>query len=259
MNTEQKLKEEAELVAQLRTLCQSDVEKFQLSDVTIRRFLRARKGDVESTKRGIERHCQWRIEEKVDEIKEYDVSGEIEVGKIQVYGKDKANRPVVYIFAVRHNKDQRNLEEMKKFIIFTLEKALALTKPDEEKMDIVFDLNGFNKKCMDYDVVKLLINILGFNYPETLQVAYVVNAPFIFWACWVIIKPWLDPITAAKVKIVKKEELLNIISHDQLHEVLSSTITPPPASTSSSSQSQQQQESTAVDTENHDDVGTMKE
>lgn len=253
MNTEQKLKEEAELVSAVRTLCQSDVEKFQLSDVTIRRFLRARKCDVQATKRGIERHCQWRVEEKVDEIKEHDISGELQSGKIQVHGKDKSDRPVVYIFAVRHNKDHRDLEEMKKFIIFTLEKALALTKPDEEKMDIVFDLNGFNKKCMDYDVVKLLINILGFNYPETLQVAYVVNAPFIFWACWVIIKPWLDPITAAKVKIVKKEELLNIISYDQLHEVLSSTISPPPASTSTS-----QQDSTAVDMGNDGSVDTAK-
>ena len=38
---------------------------------------------------------------------------------------------------------------------------------------------------MDYDVVKLLIDILQFNYPETLLTAYVMNAPFLFWACWV--------------------------------------------------------------------------
>ena len=249
MSTEHKVHEEAELLSQLRTLCKPVVEKFQLSDVTISRFLRARKNDVQAAKRGIERHCQWRVEENVKEIKESDILGELQSGKIQVHGKDKSNRPVVYIFAVRHNKEQRDLEEMKKFIIFTLEKALALTRPDEEKMDIVFDLNGFNKKCMDYDVVKLLINILGFNYPETLQVAYVVNAPFIFWACWVIIKPWLDPITASKVKIVKKEELLNIISHDQLHEVLASTIAQPAL------QSQPLQESPTTNDENLEGIG----
>lgn len=38
---------------------------------------------------------------------------------------------------------------------------------------------------MDYEVLKLLIDILGYNYPETLQTAYVVYAPFLFWACWV--------------------------------------------------------------------------
>ena len=93
---------------------------------------------------------------------------------------------------------------------------------------------------MDYEVVKLLIDILQFNYPETLLTAYVMNAPFLFWACWVqddliliilllniiyhsfflffyfifsqaIIKLWLDPVTAKKVSFIKGHELKGII------------------------------------------------
>lgn len=48
--------------------------------------------------------------------------------------------------------------------------------------------------------------------------AYVVNAPFLFWACWAIIRPWLDPVTAAKASFVKKEELVDVIDDIHIHE-----------------------------------------
>jgi CRAL/TRIO domain len=75
--------------------------------------------------------------------------------------------------------------------------------------------------------------MIGFNYPETLLTAYVVNAPFLFWACWAIIRPWLDPVcnfhvlsdllliyicilhwkvTAAKASFVKKEVCFIVIA-----------------------------------------------
>jgi hypothetical protein len=133
-----------------------------------------------------------------------------------VEGQDKAGRPVVYIFAQRHDKDNRDISEMKKYIILNLEKALKQTRQDEEKMIIVFDLSGFGLRCMDYEVLKLLIDILGYNYPETLSTAFVVNSPFIFSACWAIIRPWLDPVTAAKAQFIDNKKLLNFIDDENL-------------------------------------------
>jgi hypothetical protein len=60
---------------------------------------------------------------------------------------------------------------------------------------------------MDYEVVKMLINILQFNYPDILHHALVVNSPFLFSACWAIIRRWLDPVTAAKVLFVSNDQL----------------------------------------------------
>ncbi len=37
---------------------------------------------------------------------------------------DKCGRPVVYIFAAKHNKNERDLNEIKKMIIYTLEQVL---------------------------------------------------------------------------------------------------------------------------------------
>lgn len=140
----------------------------------------------------------------------------LQSGTFSVKGCDKNGRPAVFINAARHNKNDRDLEELKRLIIFTMETVLQMAQPHEERMVIVFDLSGFGMSCMDYDALKMLVNILSFNYPETLSVSYVVNAPFLFWGCWGLIKPWLDPVTAAKVQFVKQDNLKNYFDESVL-------------------------------------------
>ena len=60
---------------------------------------------------------------------------------------------------------------------------------------------------MDYEIVRLLIDILQYNYPETMNSALIVNSPFLFHACWAVIRPWLDPITASKVVFINQKQL----------------------------------------------------
>ena len=111
------------------------------------------------------------------------------------------------------------MEEVRNFIIYTIETALKSAKPDEEKITICFDLSNLALVNMDYEAVKMLINMLAFNYPEILYNALVVNAPFFFWACWAVIKPWIDPVTAAKVLFLKKSALSQYIAQDDLNEL----------------------------------------
>ena len=114
------------------------------------------------------------------------------------------------------------MDQMKSLIIYTLENVLRKTNPVEERIVICFDLSGFTYSCMDYDVLKLLINILQYNYPETLEVALVINSPMIFSACWAIIKPWLDPVTASKANFIKKDQLAKYISIESIPDELKS-------------------------------------
>jgi hypothetical protein len=44
----------------------------------------------------------------------------------------------------------------------------------------------------------------------------VINSPFLFSACWAIIRPWLDPVTAAKVGFVKKDDLKTYFDEDKI-------------------------------------------
>jgi len=184
---------------------------FKFTDTAILRFLRGRQGDKEKAVRAMLRHLKWRSDFKVDSIDPSTIQSEIDKRKIFCESFDICGRPVVTILARNHDKQDRDFETMQKFIIYQLELALKMTRPEEEKTLILFDLNGFSMQCMDYDVVKFLVQTLTFNYPETLSVALIVNAPFIFSACWLVIKPWLDPITAAKCTFIKREELTKYI------------------------------------------------
>lgn len=190
--------------------------RYSFSDMAVIRFLRGRKHDENRAFRAMLRHQEWRQELRVASLSEDDVREEIAKRKIVVWGRDKQRRPVVYIFASRHKTSERDLKQMQDFIIVTLETAMKLTRPTEEKLVIVFDLSGFTLQCMDYDVVKLLVSILQYNYPEVLQVALIVNAPILFSACWMVIRPWLDPVTAAKALFIKKSQLHTYIDHSEL-------------------------------------------
>jgi hypothetical protein len=193
-----------------------DSSKF--SDTTYLRFLRGRKHEEDKALRAMIRYIEWRQDNGVDSIKERtnEFKDELESGKLSTSYFDKDGRPVAHIFARKHNKNTRDLDQIRKLIIFALEDILQRAKPEEERMVICFDLKGFSLNCMDYDAVKVLIEILGFNYPETLHRAVIVNAPFLFSACWVIIKPWLDPVTASKVSFIRIDQLKEHFSEDNI-------------------------------------------
>ena len=190
--------------------------RYRFSDMCIVRFLRGRKLDQHKAFRALVRHLKWRADNDVSSITASAVMAESQQRKIVVHGKDLEGRPTIYIFASRHKTNDRDINIMQKFIIKTLEDTMKLTKPTDEKLVIVFDLSGFSMSCMDYEVVKMLVNILQWNYPEVLQVALVVNAPMIFSACWLVIRPWLDPVTAAKVTFLKKDEVSRYIPQTEM-------------------------------------------
>lgn len=212
--------EETETVQRLKDkLTQEHADEMKVfTDTAILRFLRGRKGDEEKAYRGLVKHLEWRKEHNVDNIHEslHLFEPELKSGKIIVDGKDRHGRPAVFIFAHKHNKHKRDLQQIQMLIIYTLEDILKKARPEEERIMICFDLSGFSLSCMDYDVLKLLVNILQYNYPDTLHLALVINAPFLFSACWAVIRPWLDPVTAAKALFIGKPQLAEYFPEDAI-------------------------------------------
>jgi hypothetical protein len=80
----------------------------------------------------------------------------------------------------------------------------------------VADLSRFTMRCIDYEVIKMGINILQGNYPDTLGKLLIVDSPMIFSACWAIIRPWLDPVTASKVQFIRRSQLEDFIDPSQI-------------------------------------------
>jgi hypothetical protein len=213
--------DELRQVEELRSMLEAEQVDFKFTNTAVLRFLRGRKGDVDKAFRALKRHVEWRKEHDVDNISADTIREEIDSGKVTVNGVDLKGRPVITVIARKHDKSKRDFDQMRRFIIYMLEETMKQAQPHEEKMVILFDLAGFGMQCMDYEILKMLIEILQFNYPETLSVALVVSAPMLFSACWMIIRPWLDPVTAAKCTFLSTSQLTNHVDPAAIHpEVL---------------------------------------
>ncbi|KAG6423903.1 hypothetical protein SASPL_114311 [Salvia splendens] len=71
-------------------------------------------------------------------------------------------------------------------------------------------------------VVLLLTTITSIddlNYPEKAQTYYIVNAPYVFSACWKVVKPLLQEITTNKIDVLSscgEDDLLKIMDYSSL-------------------------------------------
>jgi hypothetical protein len=53
---------------------------------------------------------------------------------------------------------------------------------------------------------------------QLLGAAYFIKVPYIFRACFEVIKPWMDPVTASKVSFIQPNELLRHIDRSELSD-----------------------------------------
>jgi len=97
------------------------------------------------------------------------------------------------------------------------------------QFSIIIDMEGLGWRTLTYvDALQVgvhMIKLFEANYPETLRVAVLVNAPSIFPAIWKLIKPILSEATHAKVQFVEchqrkesREMMGQFISKDILPE-----------------------------------------
>ena len=120
--------EELTMVSGLKealSLSPTKSQTYSFSDVKILRFLRGRNHILEKTLHGLIKHVEWREENKVDGILQNATSfnEELEQRKIFNAGFDMKSRPIICLIVRRHNKDNRNIEEVESSIIYSLELA----------------------------------------------------------------------------------------------------------------------------------------
>lgn len=61
-------------------------------------------------------------------------------------------------------------------------------------------MTDFGLSNMDNAPVKFMIKCFEANYPESLGVVLIHKAPWVFQGVWRMIKGWLDPVVASKIK-----------------------------------------------------------
>lgn len=198
-----------------------DMTKHDHPDALLLRFLRARKWDVNAALVMAISALHWRlVESKVDsdimihgeegmlkwsqgsgqQAKEGgDFMSQIRMGKSFLHGRDKQGRPICYVRVRLHKPGQECEEAIERFTVYTIETARMFLRPPVDTATVVFDMTDFGMANMDYAPVKFMIKCFEANYPESLGVVLVHNAPWIFNTVWKIIKGWLDPVVASKI------------------------------------------------------------
>lgn len=85
-----------------------------------------------------------------------------------------------------------------------------------DKHVVVFDCTGMGLHQFHMPALNILRSVSELDqkhYPERMSKIFLVNAPYLFWKAWSIIKAWLDPRTAAKVHILGKDYSTVLLQH----------------------------------------------
>ncbi|XP_028800364.1 SEC14 cytosolic factor isoform X1 [Neltuma alba] len=84
----------------------------------------------------------------------------------------------------------------------------------------VLDMTGLKLSALNQiKLLTIISSIDDLNYPEKTNTYYIVNAPYIFSACWKVVKPLLQERTRKKVQVLPgsgRDELLKIMDYASL-------------------------------------------
>jgi hypothetical protein len=207
-------------VHQLRMMLETEGYADRLDTLTLLRFLRARKFDVNASKQMFTDCEAWRKETKLDEtvpVWDYPEKEEIKKYYGQFYHKtDKDGRPL-YI------ETYGNIDLTTMYSITTPERMLTNLAVEYERVGdprlpacsrkvgslletccTIMDLKGVGlaKIPQVYSYVRQASVLSQNYYPERLGKMYIINSPWGFSTVWSVVKGWLDPVTVNKIHIL---------------------------------------------------------
>ncbi|KAG2234083.1 hypothetical protein INT48_006228 [Thamnidium elegans] len=164
-------------------------ERGFVTDSTVKRYMRARKWDYEQAKTMLENTVKWRRDYRPDELDPEYIKPEVETGKMYYNGFDKCGRPV-WIMRPRLQ-NSKDGERQIKHIVYCLERGIRLMPQLVENLAIIVDFKDSSAAHNpSVSTCKKFLDILGNHYPERLGVAFVIISPF------------MDPVTKNKIKFV---------------------------------------------------------
>ncbi|KAH9329171.1 hypothetical protein KI387_001279, partial [Taxus chinensis] len=190
-------------------------------DATLQRFLYARESNVQNASELYLKYRKWR-QNFVPHgyISEASITNELEKNMVSMQGFDKKGRPIAVVILNRHKPCHKALEDLKRFFVYSFDKMSSSASGGQEKFTIIADLEGWAYKHVDIRGYLAILEILQSYYPERLGKLYIIHLPYIFWAAWNIVYPFIDRNTRQKILLVDKKDiratLLNDIDESQL-------------------------------------------
>jgi len=211
------------------------VEKDLELELSLLRFLRARKLEVEGAYAQFTKSYLWRIQVGVNTILDYPDPNEQVFQRLTPHAFhkcDKMGHPV-YIertglvkmpIVIKYVSEQELLMRHVRTVERTIRSMKDYSRQfgyNVEKQLIIMDLNGLSLRpdAMGMRLFRETLRIDQQYYPERLFRLFIINAPWLFSSVWALIKNWLDPVTKQKVEVLGSNysnRLLEMIDADSL-------------------------------------------
>ncbi|ERN06130.1 hypothetical protein AMTR_s00016p00079730 [Amborella trichopoda] len=118
-----------------------------VDNLMLRRFLRARDLDVEKASMMFLKYLKWR--HAMGYTSETYIQNELAQEKLYMQGRDKKGRPIGVAFPCKHNYSHRDLDEFKRFVVYSLDKLCASIPEGQEKFVIIADHKGWGYANFD--------------------------------------------------------------------------------------------------------------
>ncbi|XP_051125270.1 phosphatidylinositol/phosphatidylcholine transfer protein SFH1-like [Andrographis paniculata] len=201
---------------------------------TLMRFLRAREGNVTKAYNMLIDCLKWRVQNNIDDMLATPIVPlELyrDIRDSQLIGLSGYSNEGLPVFAVGvglssldrasvHYYVQSHIQinEYRDRVI--LPAATKKHGKHVSKCIKVLDMTGLKLSALNQiKLVTIICSVDDLNYPEKTLSYYIVNAPYIFSACWKVVKPLLQERTRKKIDVLSgcgQDDLLKIMDYSAL-------------------------------------------
>ncbi|KAL6562375.1 hypothetical protein OROGR_003382 [Orobanche gracilis] len=201
---------------------------------TLMRFLKAREGNVTKAHKMLVDCLKWRVENDIDNMLAKPIvpvelyRGIRDSQLIGLSGYSNEGLPVFAIGVGLSTFDRASVHYYVQSHIQINEYRDRVILPAATKkygMHVgkcikILDMTGLKLSALNH--IKLMSSISSIddlNYPEKSVTYYVVNTPYVFSACWKVVKPLLQERTRRKINVLSgcgQDELLKIMHYSSL-------------------------------------------
>ncbi|CAK9145126.1 unnamed protein product [Ilex paraguariensis] len=191
------------------------------------RFLKAREGNVSKAHKMMVDSLNWRVQNEIDNILAKPIiptdlyRAVRDSYLIGMSGYSKEGLPIIAIGVGLSTYDKASVQYYVQSHIQMNEYRDRVILPCATKKYgryistcvKILDMTGLKLSALNQiKLLTVLSTIDDLNYPEKTDTYYIVNAPYIFSACWKVVKPLLQERTRKKVQVLAgcgRDELLN--------------------------------------------------
>ncbi|KAL0398905.1 UNVERIFIED_CONTAM: SEC14 cytosolic factor [Sesamum radiatum] len=201
---------------------------------TLMRFLKAREGNVTKAHKMLADCLNWRVQNDIDDmlakpivpVELYRAIRDSQLIGLSGYtneglpvfavgvGLSTFDRASVHYYVQSHIQ----INEYRDRVI--LPAATKKYGRHVSKCIKVLDMTGLKLSALNQiKLMTIISSIDDLNYPEKTLTYYIVNAPYVFSACWKVVKPLLQERTRRKINVLSgcgQDDLLKIMNYSSL-------------------------------------------